>query len=577
MSLVGPCIYQRSKRKFDPIESVSTRSISRIYVSSASDAVSPPRETSHIFAMTRLRGARPAVSKMARCRRNAAPPSPPSVTGGGLWLSADLPGDGLDRPTKRTCLAAGQGDYIDTLPDDILVNVISRLAIRDAVATGGVSARWRHLWKHVRRLILLPNRIRLRGDDDEGSSPPSTEAEQRDADSQEDAQVARLADAASSVLRHHRGTGVDKLVFQLPLTSRHAAVLDQAVAFAAAAGAPELHFTLAAGKRRHATPPPPYDFPHWRFAGAGGSRLQILLLGNVRLAGAAQQRSLEGLAQLTYLSLTGVTVDDAGVADILSACDSLLIVELRDCPQLAHLTASHARLRVLDVDGCGGLKSVTIRSSSLLQLAYRGHKVDIKYDHAPAIAKLRVLFRKGSQCPLDCVGGDLPELRHLFLQFPSPVHASCNRTFACLSKMVLLLMKTPWRERVLSVANLLCAAPLVDELRVEVYGDLPVAPPNKPPMFIRWPEHCSPETLGSVAIGGFSGEPELVELAFFLLRRSPALRALAIDTHRRHLRSGDKGWSREEREYPVRCYYARGVAWTHLAPKIPSTVKFTIL
>jgi len=46
--------------------------------------------------------------------------------------------------------------------------------------------------------------------------------------------------------------------------------------------------------------------------------------------------------------------------------------------------------------------------------------------------------------------------------------------------------------------------------------------------------------LQSIIIGGFSGEPELMELTFFLLQRSPALRTLAIDTHKRHLQLGYK-------------------------------------
>jgi hypothetical protein len=145
-----------------------------------------------------------------------------------------------------------------------------------------------------------------------------------------------------------------------------------------------------------------------------------------------------------------------------------------------------------------------------------------------------------------------------------------------------LLLKTPWKELISSVAYLLIATPLVKELRVEIYSNLPASPPNS--LMIQWPERCSMKKLQSIIIGGFSGEPELMELTFFLLQRSPALRTLTIDTHRRHLQPGYKAWNREEvywnreeAEDHVRCYYARGVALTNLVPKIPSTVKFTIL
>jgi len=93
-----------------------------------------------------------------------------------------------------------------------------------------------------------------------------------------------------------------------------------------------------------------------------------------------------------------------------------------------------------------------------------------------------------NECPLDCVGsaGALPNLKQLFLEFPSPLHAATctqlqgvqhNCWFAGLNQIVLLL-RTPWKELIISVAYLLIATPLVKELRVETYSNLPASPPN---------------------------------------------------------------------------------------------------
>ncbi|KAF8732293.1 hypothetical protein HU200_016273 [Digitaria exilis] len=333
----------------------------------------------------------------------------------------------------------------------------------------------------------------------------------------------------------------------------HAAVLDQSVEFAASSRTQELHLSLAAGGEH------PYDFPHWRFA--GGGRLRRLVLSDVGLdVITAQQQlgALEGLPQLTQLHLTRVAVDDAGVASILAACAALTVLELNECHRLVHVAASHDGLRVLNV----------------------GHKVDIKYLHTPTVVRLIIMLAK--ECPLGCVaigGGAMPKLKRLFLQFPSPLEARHELQrqgwrFGSLSQLV-LLFNTPWREHVATVASLLVAAPFVKELRVEAYGDLPVPPPSK--QMIQWPKHSSPRMLESIVVGGFSGEPELMELAFFPLHKSPAIKTLTVDTHRRHFRSNDRGWTREETEDPVRCYYARGVLWKHLAPRIPSTVKLTVI
>jgi hypothetical protein len=469
-------------------------------------------------------------------------------------------------------LRAENHGHINLLPDDILIGIISRLPIRDAVVTGGVATRWRHLWKNIPSLCLLPSHINLKG---EGEDPWSL------------SKPARLAGVVRSVLRHHCGIGVNKFWFGLPLTGCcHTAELDQVMEFVAAAGTRHLGFSLANNYcSEHAGPH--YDFPHWRFTGGHLQRLFLCCVG----LNMAPQRNLEGLAQLTDLNLTCVAVDDSGVANILSTCGALITLYLQQCQQLVHVNMSHARLRVFDIRKCDNLKSITIQSSTLTQLVYKGHKIDIKYSHTPAIVKLRILFCMENECPLDCVGsaGALPNLKQLFLEFPSPLHAATctqlqgvqhNRCFGGLNRIVLLL-KTPWKEHINSVAYLLVATPSVKELCVEAYSNLPTSPPNS--LMIQWPERCLMKKLQSIIIGGFSGEAELMELIFFLLQRSPALRTLALDTHRRHLRPG-KGWNREEAywnreeaEDHVRCYYARGVALTNLVPKIPSSVKFTIL
>nr|CAB3455680.1 unnamed protein product [Digitaria exilis] len=483
---------------------------------------------------------------MARCRHYdnvavAAPPSPPSVNGG-------------DRRPKRPRVEDDDDDddLISALPDDILIGgIVSRLTIRDAVATGAVSARWRHLWKHAPRISLRPSHIF--GDVVSAS---------------------RENDDAQAADRLAAGAGARAPAHAVPPRA-HAAVLDQSVEFAASSRTQELHLSLAAGGEH------PYDFPHWRFA--GGGRLRRLVLSDVGLdVITAQQQlgALEGLPQLTQLHLTRVAVDDAGVASILAACAALTVLELNECHRLVHVAASHDGLRVLNVDGCGILESVAIESTTLLEFAYRGHKVDIKYLHTPTVVRLIIMLAK--ECPLGCVaigGGAMPKLKRLFLQFPSPLEARHELQrqgwrFGSLSQLV-LLFNTPWREHVATVASLLVAAPFVKELRVEAYGDLPVPPPSK--QMIQWPKHSSPRMLESIVVGGFSGEPELMELAFFPLHKSPAIKTLTVDTHRRHFRSNDRGWTREETEDPVRCYYARGVLWKHLAPRIPSTVKLTVI
>ncbi|KAL6880243.1 hypothetical protein ACP4OV_011808 [Aristida adscensionis] len=95
-------------------------------------------------------------------------------------------------------------------------------------------------------------------------------------------------------------------------------------------------------------------------------------------------------------------------------------------------------------------------------------------------------------------------------------------------------------------------------------------------MKIIWPKKCTLRRLHTINIDGFSGEPELLELLLFLLRRSPVLKQLLIDPCPSHYH-GFGTWKRDISEDDTRCCHAKGVALTHLGPKVPSTVKFKIV
>jgi hypothetical protein len=45
-------------------------------------------------------------------------------------------------------------DKISPLPDDILINILSLMTVREAAATDVLSTRWRHIWESVDHLIL---------------------------------------------------------------------------------------------------------------------------------------------------------------------------------------------------------------------------------------------------------------------------------------------------------------------------------------------------------------------------------------------------------------------------------------
>ncbi|XP_012842164.1 PREDICTED: F-box/LRR-repeat protein At3g26922-like [Erythranthe guttata] len=60
--------------------------------------------------------------------------------------------------TKKCAeIVYGDDDRISRLPDDILVDILSLLSLKEAVCTSVLSSRWHNLWKHIYRLNFDPH------------------------------------------------------------------------------------------------------------------------------------------------------------------------------------------------------------------------------------------------------------------------------------------------------------------------------------------------------------------------------------------------------------------------------------
>ncbi|KAF7092048.1 hypothetical protein CFC21_094572 [Triticum aestivum] len=211
-----------------------------------------------------------------------------------------------------------------------------------------------------------------------------------------------------------------------------------------------------------------------------------------------------------------------------------------------------------------------------LAFMYKGHKINIEYKYAPFLDTLRVHFTKKNQCPLDFISAlpKLPKLETLILQFSGPVQVSraLRHTFRFANfKMIVFFLVKSWKECICSLAYLLKAAPSLEYFGVHGFSKLKEQPSE---LNVTWPEDLTFARLHIIVIKGFSGEPELMELLYFLLRRAPALESLQLET-----RAYEPFVFRKEKhksEDEERCRYATEMASTHLAPKVPSTVAFSI-
>ncbi|XBI50095.1 hypothetical protein VPH35_113558 [Triticum aestivum] len=260
------------------------------------------------------------------------------------------------------------------------------------------------------------------------------------------------------------------------------------------------------------------------------------------------------------------------------SCCALKTVTLEYCHELICLTIAQPQLLTLVVINCNSLISVCIKADALEYLEYMGHKVIIEYEYAPFLHLLRVCYMEKNGCPLDFISAlpKLPKLEGLILRCPAPVQVARALQnifrFANLKTIVFFLVRS-WKGSICSLAYLLKETPLLEYFWLHGFGKL--KEPSE--LNMTWPEDLTFARLHNITIKGFSGESELMELLYFMLTRAPVLETLELETP---VLEKLEAWFVRKKKHKLqdeeRCRYAREMALTHLAPKVPSTVAFSI-
>ncbi|XP_044421658.1 F-box protein At5g03100 isoform X1 [Triticum aestivum] len=248
-------------------------------------------------------------------------------------------------------------DWISTLPDDILVKILSLLTVSDAAMTDCLSSRWRHLWKNVDCLILDLYSLRM---------PESEICDYHQKPCLRKAQVKKFVRKTNGLLRNHYGNKIKEFTVRFPLTSANASELDHWIRFAASASTEKLCLDLYEKNRSSCldlSRNEPYNFILSPFSDGRGCRLSELTLSNCTVR--TTPANLSGFACLHFLELSRVKIADAAVSNIISNCCALKSLILAFCHQLIHLTATCSQLLKLDVDFCDGLISVCIHADKL--------------------------------------------------------------------------------------------------------------------------------------------------------------------------------------------------------------------
>jgi hypothetical protein len=276
-------------------------------------------------------------------------------------------------------------DCISELPDEILVCILSRLTLKEALVTSVLSRRWQYLWASIYTLdfdhiktsgrITLIRSIKL-------NRPVLTEIERP-----------RYVNWVNRVLEQHRGPTIDEFRVWFDLDKDYKRDINRWIMFALQKRVQRLEIHLS-GFRPYVYQCSNYTFPY-----------QLLL------------RPECFFKSLKDLTLRQVNVSWEVVDYFLANCPNLERLFVRQSNHLKKLSVvgSSLPLKHLGVYFCSPLKSINICDTNLVSFEYAGHRTRLLVNNAPLLVDVSISERTHSNLMLRRLSSCFSQLQILTL------------------------------------------------------------------------------------------------------------------------------------------------------------------
>ncbi|CAL9014114.1 unnamed protein product [Prunus brigantina] len=427
-------------------------------------------------------------------------------------------------------------DWINELPDCILVSIFSLLTLKDVVGNTMVSRQWRHLGLQpiLTRVNLefdLANifGINVRDDDFEDDLYA------------EDFSKQDFVRCVNKVLQLHHGNKVDSFKVEFFFNRESTTILDEWIRFAITKGAQvlDLHlysctYSLPDIEERETF----YDFPCWLLSELNPSPLKNLSLARCLLR---PPPDFDRFNQLTTLYLYKAVVDNISLARLFSCSDCLLLesLTLDSCMGATDLIVRGPSLRLNDlrVVNCSDIERVDISLVKLANLELVNgrpnlhlsikppHPARIYYDPLDSNDFRDTLTQFGSFLGLETLGmvvatGQIPQNLPMFRD---------------LKKLDLHLFNG---ADLVGLLNLLNAAPRLEELVVTLLVDNFSENQQQTESFSR----LKHDHLRKVKLQAFRSTPCEIEFVISILQITTKLEIMEIDPFGKLYMGGGAWW-----------------------------------
>ncbi|KAJ9539837.1 hypothetical protein OSB04_026343 [Centaurea solstitialis] len=377
----------------------------------------------------------------------------------------------------------GPDDLLSRLPDEILVSILSKLPLKDAVVTSKLSRRWRYLWCQTDRLLF---------EDKERWS-----ATQRAFSEEESHNYMSWVD---HIIHQHKSPTIKKFQICFGLGENANGAIDKWVKYAISKNVRCIELFLLSSRSRTSGN---YSFPN---------------------------NPVMEIKFLKTLVLNHVDVDDEGLKKILSNCPVLEDLSITGSYKLVkpEIHGNDLALKYLDMASCYGLESIEIRDSNIEFFCCLDLRVTLRLDNLQKLETICICKDQSWEelndlfCQISC----LPCLQALELVVFLVKEAIELHPFPKLQKLKQLLFKVVYEahdDGFLILPSLLEACPNLRGLTFMRISCPGVEKTNSEVRQMKPHQHL--EVVRMVAYRGWTSD---VELFMFFIQNCVALKKLVI-------------------------------------------------
>ncbi|XP_076901860.1 F-box/FBD/LRR-repeat protein At5g56420-like [Bidens hawaiensis] len=260
-------------------------------------------------------------------------------------------------------------DHISKMPDDVLVRILSRLSVKDAVVTDSLSKRWRHLWRNL---------IRLNFDGTETLNEMANDEMICDLES------AKFTKQVNNVISSHNHPMIQLFRIHFNLDCRYSECINEWIKFAIDKKVERMELNLLDISNYARNPAKNYNF-------------MLPSLNAVSLT-------------LKMLVLCSVNLDEPTLNVILKNSPHLMTLTMLNSGLFPHIRVGgrDINLKKVRIVACFGIESISLYDFDLKSFLYHGEEIELHLTDLPKLKKVDIgqvsvgsennVFRQISSC-----------------------------------------------------------------------------------------------------------------------------------------------------------------------------------